>query len=231
VRRRRATSRNPAKTQQTIKVKRRATSKAAPNRHLSPSALSKDTEVARLTRERDEARKHLAEALEQQAATSEVLRVISSAPSELESVFQTILESATRICEAKFGALFPFDRNKFYRAASVGTPPALVEFQKQRGPFEPSAVKGLERVLLTKEVIHTADEGAAPNLSAAGKYGGARATVRVPMLKDDKVVGAIASLVMDQPSRSGCPGLWKLPAGKRCLPIRSSQERRRRNTR
>jgi two-component system, NtrC family, sensor kinase len=133
----------------------------------------------------------LRESLQQQTATTDVLKTISSSPGELQPVFEVILENATRICEAKFGALFPFDGNKFYLAASVGTPPALIEFQKQRGPFEPAAVKGLERVLLTKEVIHTADEAAAPNLSAAAKYGGARTTVRVPMLKDDKLVGVI----------------------------------------
>jgi hypothetical protein len=69
VKRRRATSRKPGKTQQTTKPKRSAASKAAPNRRLGPSALSKDTEVARLTRE-------LAEAREQQTATSEILGAV-----------------------------------------------------------------------------------------------------------------------------------------------------------
>ena len=174
-------SRKPAKTKhrKPMRPKRSDAPKAA---RLGNS--SKQTDLARLTRERDEA-------LERETATSEILQVISTSPGDLKSVFHAILERATRLCEAKFGALFPFDGNKFYPAASVGTPPALVEFQKQRGPFEPAAVKGLERVLLTKEVIHTADEAAAPNLSAAAKYGGARATVRVPMLKDDKLAGVI----------------------------------------
>ena len=86
--RRRATSRNPAK------AKRGAAPKAAPNRRLSAS--SKDTEVARLTRERDDT-------VEQLSATSEVLRVISRSPGELEPVFTTILGNAVRICRAKFG--------------------------------------------------------------------------------------------------------------------------------
>ena len=178
--RRRTTTRKPAKTRYVRVTKPRRANALPAARRIADL----EEQVSALTRE-------LAEAREQQAATSEVLRVVSSAPGELEAVFRTILENATRICEAKFGALFPFDGNKFYLAASVGTPPALVEFQKQRGPFEPTAVKGLERVLLTKEVIYTADEAAAPNLSAAAKYGGARATVRVPMLKDDKLVGVI----------------------------------------
>jgi transcriptional regulator with GAF, ATPase, and Fis domain len=94
-------------------------------------------------------------------------------------------------CEANFGTLFRFDGNKLYPAANVGTPPALTEFQKQRGPFEPTVGSPLERVLRTKELIHTADEAAEPNLSAAARYGGARTIVRVPMLKDNELIGVI----------------------------------------
>jgi len=62
----------------------------------------------------------LMESLEQQTATSEVLRVISSSPGELEPVFRAMLENATRICEAKFGSLFRFDGEKFHFTAEVG---------------------------------------------------------------------------------------------------------------
>jgi hypothetical protein len=80
----------------------------------------------------------LTESLEQQTATSEVLRVISSSPGELEPVFQAILENAIRICEAEFGTLIRFDRSAFHYATQVGAPPAYAEFQMQRGPFQPT---------------------------------------------------------------------------------------------
>jgi hypothetical protein len=75
-------------------------------RHRSSSAAGLHKKVALFKRERDEA-------LEQQRATSEVLRIISSAPGELEPVFQAMLENATRICEAKFGTLYLRDADAF----------------------------------------------------------------------------------------------------------------------
>ena len=89
----------------------------------------------------------LRESLQQQTASSEVLQIISSSPGELEPVFQALLENAVRICEAKFGTIFRYDGNNFHRAAGVGTPAALVEFQKQRGPFRPESAGVIARVL------------------------------------------------------------------------------------
>src|SRR6516165_5750157 len=80
----------------TLKVARRSNS----------SVATRETEVARFHRERDEA-------LEREAATSEVLRLISKSPDDLELVFRTILEDATRICDAKFGTLSRFDGKMF----------------------------------------------------------------------------------------------------------------------
>ena len=81
----------------------------------------------------------LRESLQQQTATADVLKVISSSPGQLEPVFQAMLENATRICEAKFGTLFGFDGKAFHRAAGIGAPPALDDFQKQLGPFLPES--------------------------------------------------------------------------------------------
>ena len=82
-----------------------------------------------------QARTHdLAESLEQQTATSEVLRVIYSSPGELEPVFNAILENATRICEANFGVLFRFNDDFVEATAMLGVPLGFAEFLKG-GPF------------------------------------------------------------------------------------------------
>src|SRR5262249_60760887 len=81
----------------------------------------------------------LRESLQQQTATSEVLQIISRSPGDLEPVFQSMLENATRICEAKFGVLHLYENGLFEPAAVVGAPPALIDFQRRRGPFGPPA--------------------------------------------------------------------------------------------
>ncbi len=133
----------------------------------------------------------LTESLEQQTATSEVLKVISSSPGELEPVFDAMLENATRICGAGFGTMFRFDGTALHFAADYHTPPALVEFQKQRGPFLPKGGP-LALVLQTRQVEHTADYAAEPYHGPSVKLGGARSMVAVPMLKDTEVVGIFA---------------------------------------
>src|SRR5262249_55610598 len=101
--------------------------------------------------------RELSEALEQQTATSEVLRVISSSPGELEPVFQVMLENALRICEAKFGRMFQYEHNTFRSVAQVGAPPALAEWDQQRGAFQPFAGGTLEQLVRSKQVVHIAD--------------------------------------------------------------------------
>ena len=183
MRRRSRAGGEPVKTRRrkTVTLKRRNAPKAVRNR--GASIAGQETVVARLTRERDEA-------LLRETANSEILGLISKSPGDLKLVFRTILEDATRICNATFGILYRFDGKAFHFAAEVGTPAEHVEFQKQRGPFQPLPGGHLERVMRTKQVSHSADRAAEP-VNLAARLGGARSLVAVPMLKDDALIGAI----------------------------------------
>jgi class 3 adenylate cyclase len=136
--------------------------------------------------------RELRESLQQQTATGEVLKVISSSPGQLDPVFDAMLANAVRICEAKFGVLFRYHGSEFYAAAWVGVPRAYEENLRRRGSFRPEVGAPLDRLLRTKELIYTADELAEPNSpSPAANFGGARSLIAVPMFKDNDLVGAI----------------------------------------
>ena len=129
--------------------------------------------------------------LEQQTATSEVLKVISSSSGELHPVFQAMLENAVRICEAKFGVLFRYEDGKFRQAAMLNVPTAHADSLWQRDRFVPEPGVPLDRMLKTKKLIHTLDEAASENPAPSARLGGARSHIAVPMVKDDELVGAI----------------------------------------
>src|SRR6516165_8279449 len=148
-------------------------------------------ENARLFEEVQGRTRELTDSLEQQTATSEVLKVISSSPGKLQPVFDAMLRNAVRICEAKFGNLFLIDADTVHWAAGVGTPPELAQFFTQSSWFRPTPGSHLDRVMRTKQVSHTADDTAEAVIGAAARHGGARSTVCVPMIKDDALVGAI----------------------------------------
>ena len=80
------------------------------------------------------------EALEQQTATADILRVISSSPADVQPVFDTILDNATRLCEAERGGLFLFDGEAYHAAAFRGAASALVEHH-MRAPSDPGRIR------------------------------------------------------------------------------------------
>jgi signal transduction histidine kinase len=136
--------------------------------------------------------RELTESLEQQTATSEVLRVISSSPGELGPVFETIIESAVRLCDAKFGVLFLCVEGDAFRAVAMrNTPPAMSEFNEQRGSFHPAPGTPLHQLLKTKQLAQRSDDSADQVPSAAARLGGARSHLAVPMLKENELIGAI----------------------------------------
>jgi GAF domain-containing protein len=134
----------------------------------------------------------LKQSLEQQTATADVLRVISSSPGELEAVFRTILENATRICEAKFGILNLYENGGLCFGAMHNVPSAFADWlQSRRGAYQPILGSPPDRVIRTKKVSHVLDNTAEPAPGRAATLGGARTTVSVPMLKDDELIGII----------------------------------------
>ncbi len=119
--------------------------------------MRKPASASALERKLAARERELAEALEQQTATSEVLQAISSLPGELEPVFQAMLENATRICEAEFGNLLLTEGTAFRVAAMYGAPPAWEEL-RQRDPmirFGPKS--SLARLAATRQLQHLAD--------------------------------------------------------------------------
>ena len=153
-------------------------------RHSSSSVGSQETGFTRLRRERDEA-------LERETATAEVLKVISSSPGDLKSIFHAILENATRICEAKFGNLFTYQNELFHPVAHRNTPPALLKFINHRGPFQPPRGTSLDQLLKTNDFVHRADDSVDRAPSAPARLGGAKSHLAVPMFKGKSLVGAI----------------------------------------
>jgi GAF domain-containing protein len=140
----------------------------------------------------------LSESLEQQTATSEVLRVISSSPGELEPVFQVMLENATRICEAKFGTLLLAEGDAYRNVAMHNAPPAFADLRQREPVFRHGPHTALGRLARTKQVVHIEDYttdhayiGRDPALVAFVELSGARTYVAVPMLRDDELIGYI----------------------------------------
>ena len=149
-------------------------------------------ENARLLNELRQRTTDLTEALEQQTATSDVLGVISSSPGDLEPVFQTILQNATRICEAKFGTLYFREGDTFRTVTMHGAPPEYAEFHRRRGPFQPPPGSQLDKVTRTKQSSQSADYDAEATPGSAARLAGARSRICVPMLKGYVLIGAIA---------------------------------------
>jgi two-component system, NtrC family, sensor kinase len=177
-----------AKRGQAVRPTRHKVS-ARPKR--APADVDLKTENATLRRE-------LAEALERQTATSEVLQVISSTPGDLDSVFQSLLENATRVCGAKFGSMLMLEGDIVRQVAVYNMPPEYAPALGESRTFRPHPKGGAGQVIRTKQVVQIKDlrtnpaylEGD-PSIGALCDIGKARTFVVVPMLKDAKLVGTI----------------------------------------
>ena len=139
----------------------------------------------------------LSESLEQQTATSEVLKVISSSPGELKPVFDALLANAVRICDAKFGVLFLTEGDAFRYVALHGAPPAFAEARRREPVTRVKPGTTIGRVAATKKPAQTTDIRAEPAYTSDPEripileLAGARTILGVPMLKESQLVGAI----------------------------------------
>jgi GAF domain len=197
MRRRSRASGKPAKSprgKQAV-LKRRNSPKSGA-RHVPPAR--QETEVARLTRELNEAREQLAAALQQQTASSEVLSVISRSPGGLQPVFDTILQEATRVCQANFGLMIRYEEGGPHPIAFFAVPQGFVELAKRGDSLSehgPSA-----RAARTKQTVHVADYTKEyayaverhPMAVAAAEIAGIRTLLVVPMLKEGDLIGNIS---------------------------------------
>ena len=180
----------------TPKLKRRQEATAARRHRSSASELQK--QLDQRTHELAEAQKNLAEAHEQQTATSEVLQVISSSPGELELVFQAMLVNAVRICEANLGVMFRVEGSSFQPVAWHGASLAFADWWKDHSNIQPAPGSVLGRLATTRQTVHVPDLAAEPAyldgnpVAVAGvELGGIRTLLVVPMLKDNELIGAV----------------------------------------
>ncbi len=188
MRRRGTISRKPAKTRHGKTAKPVRSNARTAARPASSMVDDLQERVSALTRE-------LAEAREQQTATSEVLSVISRSPGELDRVFASILANATRICEANFANLALVQGGEFRMVAMHGAPSAFEDLRLRRDPKIPmGGITPLGRLFETKRIVHIADVTAEEPFtsSAVAKLAGARTLVGVPMFKDNELIGAIS---------------------------------------
>ena len=144
----------------------------------------------------------LRESLQQQTATADVLKVISSSPGELEPVFNAMLENATRICGAKFGSMFIREGDAFRYVAQHNAPPAWLELRRREPLVRPGPGTGMGQIALTKQVYHIADIRTArgyiegdPVSVAGADLAGYRTLLVVPMMKEDELVARSISTV------------------------------------
>ena len=174
-----------ARSRKALKPKRRSALKALSRPVAAPA---RETEVARLTRERDEA-------LERQTATNKVLEVISGSPGNLDAAFETILANATRLCDASFGTLSLHEGDGLFRSVAMhNAPAAVVELRRRQPLMRPAPLVLLaknKRSFQVLDATNQIDKQSDPDTAAFVELSGARSAVVVPMIKSAELIGAI----------------------------------------
>ena len=142
-----------------------------------------------------ETRNHdLTEALEQQTATSDILRVISQSQTDVQPVFDTIARSVLALCRAQFANVFTYDGKLIHLAAFVNVHPEYIDTLRLFYPRPPGRATAVTRAIESGSVCTIADVLADPEyqIAAASATGGFRSILAVPLMRDGKAVGGIA---------------------------------------
>ena len=151
-------------------------------------------ENVRLFQELQTRNHELTEALEQQTATAEILRVIGSSLTDVQPVFQAIVENAVRLSGALFGGVFRFDGELIHTATQYNYSPAALEFNQRNFPTLPSRQSFTGRAILERTVVHVPDvsrDSERPEAQDLAEVVGFRSVLSVPMLREGRPIGAI----------------------------------------
>jgi PAS domain S-box-containing protein len=150
-------------------------------------------ENVRLFKELEVRNRDLTETLEQQTATSEILRVISSSPTDIQPVFDTIARSAAQLCEAQFCHLFRFDGKLLHFVAHHGLTPEGVEAFQRAFPVAPDRGSSAGRAALSGTLHHIPDVHADPDyrFGELARFTSFRSIVAVPMVRESRVIGTV----------------------------------------
>ena len=159
---------------------------------LEESYANLEGKVEARTRELAEANAGLTEALAQQTATSEILRVISQSPTDVQPVFDMIVQSAVRLCGGAYGTAHGFDGTLVTLAANYNCTSEVLEALRRAFPMPPDRQMMSGRAILTRAVVHVEDVLADPDYAQhVGRLGGFRGVLAVPMLREGSPIGAI----------------------------------------
>jgi signal transduction histidine kinase len=150
-------------------------------------------ENVRLFKELESRNRDLTEALEQQTATSEILRAISQSPRDVQPVFNTIAAAAQKLCRASSGLVFTFDGELIHLAADANLDPKAAEAWRKLFPRPPSRDTAATRAVLTRSVVAVPDVLADPEyvIGATAAVTGFRSAMAVPLMRQESPIGAV----------------------------------------